>query len=84
MRSYRAVAALLFAYSNMTYEVIVSTDDAPENVDQLRRLVPGLNIVVSPTRLGRAQLANAGAAVAKGKFIVLLDVNAEPSALLDR
>ena len=79
-RAYRTVAALLLSYSDTDYEVIVSTDDAPESIDRLRRLVSGLNIAASPTRLARAQLANAGVAVAKGKFIALLDVSAEPSA----
>lgn len=79
-QAYRAVAALLLAYNATPYEVIISTDDTPEESESLRRRIAGAVFVTSSTRLGRAQLLNLGAGAARGKFITLLDISAEPRA----
>jgi GT2 family glycosyltransferase/glycosyltransferase involved in cell wall biosynthesis len=77
---HRTIAALLLAYNDSCYEVIVSTDDEPEKVERVKRQIAGVEFVTSPTRLGRAQLLNRGASAARGRFIALLDVRAEPCA----
>jgi len=77
---YRTIAALLLAYNDSSFDVVISTDDDPGKIERLRRLISGALFMTSPTKLSRAELLNRGAEAARGQFIALLDARAEPGA----
>ncbi len=80
MLAYRTAAALLLAYNGTTFEIIISTDDAAEKIEDLRRLINGGVFVSSLWARNVLSLQTKEPRSARGKFIVLLDVNAEPGA----
>jgi GT2 family glycosyltransferase len=77
---YRTIAALILAANTSQYEVIVYTDDTPDNIERARTSITGATFIASKDRVGRAQLANKGVEAAHGDYIALLEPTSEPSA----
>jgi GT2 family glycosyltransferase/glycosyltransferase involved in cell wall biosynthesis len=62
----------------MAYEVIVVDDDGAAATKSLLNTVTGAKILVNEKNLGYLRSANRGAAVARGRYIALLNDDCEP------
>src|SRR5689334_1532724 len=67
-----------FGPDAIAYEVIVVLNQATRRTEtSLRRMVSGIEIVVSPVNLGLAGAANRARSIARGEYLVILHDDAE-------
>lgn len=81
--------ALLLAWNCASFEVILVDDASPDETSRIEEFVSGIRVVrnEAPQRFIRA--CNAGVAAARGRYVVLLNNDTEPTtgwldALIDR
>ncbi|NBB81167.1 MAG: glycosyltransferase [Verrucomicrobia bacterium] len=86
--TYYGLCALLVAHNHVSFEVIVVDDASTDETADLESIVSGITVIhnTDPQRFIRA--CNAGAAAARGEYVVLLNNDTEPTvgwldALLD-
>ena len=77
--TYACLSALLLAHNNASFEVILVDDASTDETTNIEDFVAGIKVVRNdePQRFIRA--CNAGAAVARGKYVVLLNNDTEPT-----
>ncbi|MGF7210508.1 GT2 family glycosyltransferase [Skermanella aerolata] len=78
--TYNCLAALLFAYNEATFEVIVVDDGSSDETLDLAEIAPGVVCVRHETAQGFVDSCNDGAAKARGEYIVMLNNDTEPTA----
>lgn len=77
--TYACLAALLLAWNKASFEVILVDDASTDETAEIEELVSGITVIhnVEAQRFIRA--CNAGAAKAKGRYVVLLNNDTEPT-----
>jgi GT2 family glycosyltransferase/glycosyltransferase involved in cell wall biosynthesis len=77
--TYACLSALLLAHNKASFEVILVDDASTDETTMIEKLVSGIKVVrnVEPQRFIRA--CNAGAAVARGTYVALLNNDTEPT-----
>ncbi len=70
----------MFAANKATYEVIVVDDGSTDTTTRLPEIAPGVVYVRNEVAQGFVGACNAGAQVAKGKYIFFLNNDTEPTA----
>ncbi|MCJ2033232.1 glycosyltransferase [Methylobacterium sp. J-068] len=78
--TYFCLCALILGYNRNTYEVIVVDDGSKDRTKELAGLVAGIRIVRNDVGLGFVGACNRGAEEARGKFVVFLNNDTEPTA----
>ncbi len=81
--TYHCLAALLFAFNETSFEVIIvddGSDPAEDTVVLMPQTVTGIQIIRNELALGFVGACNAGAAIAKGDYILFLNNDTEPTA----
>jgi len=78
--TYAALAALVLARCKTSFEVVVVDDASSDDTARLEQIVEGITVVrnTQPQRFIRA--CNAGVAAARGRYVVLLNNDTEPTA----
>ncbi|HEX4077933.1 MAG TPA: glycosyltransferase [Rhizomicrobium sp.] len=78
--TYYCLCSLLFAFNHTSFEVIVVDDGSSDETTRLSEFVQGVQIVRHATAQGFVRACNAGAARARGEFILLLNNDTEVTA----
>jgi len=73
----RCLAAIAQRDCARTFEVIVVNDGSTDDTAAMLSCWPGLRVVFNRVRLGFVRACNAGAAVARGKYLVFLNNDTE-------
>lgn len=71
--TWACLQALSLARTKVTFEVIVVDDKSPDQTLEVLRHVSGLRVVAQPTNQGFIRSCNAGAKVARGRWLCLLN-----------
>lgn len=77
--TYAALCALLLAWNKATFEVIVVDDGSTDETANLEDLVQGITVLHNETPQRFIKACNAGAAVARGTYVALLNNDTEPT-----
>jgi len=77
--TYTALCALLLARNTATFEVIVVDDASSDETTTLEQLVSGITVIHNEDAQRFIRACNAGAAKARGKYVVLLNNDTEPT-----
>ncbi|MDD2725285.1 MAG: glycosyltransferase [Methylovulum sp.] len=77
--TYYCLAALLFAYNKASFEVILVDDGSSDETLDILELVDGIQYLRNETSQGFIRSCNRGASLAKGKYIVMLNNDTEPT-----
>lgn len=77
--TYYCLAALLFAYNKATFEVILIDDGSSDETLDVPDIVAGIQHLRNETSQGFIRSCNRGASLAKGKYIVMLNNDTEPT-----
>jgi len=78
--TYVCLAALLFAATRASFEVIVVDDGSSDTTTRLPEIAPGIVYLRNEKPQGFVGACNAGAARARGRHIVFLNNDTEPTA----
>ncbi|MGV6847470.1 MAG: glycosyltransferase [Marinibacterium sp.] len=82
--TYLALASLLLAHNRATFEVIVVDDASTDETATLEEIVSGITVIHNAQAQRFIRACNAGAAVARGKYVMLLNNDVEvTSGFLD-
>lgn len=77
--TYRCLASLVLMPNDLSFEVIVVDDGSSDQTLDLASIAPGVRIVRHESARGFVGACNAGAAVARGRHLVLLNNDTEVS-----
>ncbi|WP_425102283.1 glycosyltransferase [Tropicibacter sp. S64] len=77
--TYAGLCALLLAWNKASFEVILVDDASTDETATIEELVSGITVIHNEEPLRFIRACNAGAARAKGKYIVLLNNDTEPT-----
>ncbi len=75
--TYNCLAALLFAYNEATFEVVVVDDGSSDETATIENMVEGIRVVRHSAAKGFVHACNAGAAAASGDHLVFLNNDTE-------
>lgn len=75
--TYLALCSLLLAWNETSFEVIVVDDASTDDTARLEEIVTGITVIHNPVPQRFIRACNAGAAVARGDHIVLLNNDTE-------
>lgn len=78
--TYHCLAALLFAYNEADFEVVLVDDGSSDETATIESLVTGIVYLRNETSQGFIRSCNRGAASARGEYIVMLNNDTEPTA----
>ncbi|MEO0752047.1 MAG: glycosyltransferase [Pseudomonadota bacterium] len=78
--TYTCLCALLLAYNHASFEVILVDDGSDDRTTEIEELVTGIKLVRHEDAQQFIAACNAGAALADGRFIVLLNNDTEPTS----
>jgi GT2 family glycosyltransferase/glycosyltransferase involved in cell wall biosynthesis len=78
--TYYCLCTLLFAFNETSFEVIVVDDGSSDETTNILRYVGGIELLRQPTAQGFVHACNAGAARARGEFLMLLNNDTEVTA----
>ncbi len=77
--TYHCMAALLFAYNEASFEVILVDDGSSDETVSIEELVSGIVYLRHETSQGFIRSCNRGAHSARGEYIVMLNNDTEPT-----
>ncbi|MBD1204163.1 MAG: glycosyltransferase [Rhodobacteraceae bacterium] len=77
--TYAALCALLLAWNKASFEVIVVDDASTDETKSLEDLVEGITVLHNETPERFIKACNAGVAIARGTYVVLLNNDTEPT-----
>ncbi len=77
--TYHCLAALLFAYNETSFEVILVDDGSTDQTRDIGNLIAGIKYLRNPVPKGFVDACNAGAAEAIGQYIAFLNNDTEPT-----
>ena len=78
--TYHCLASLILASNRASFEVIVVDDASSDGTTRLRDIVSGIKVVRSNTGLGFVRSCNLGAEAVRGRYVVMLNNDTEPTA----
>jgi GT2 family glycosyltransferase/glycosyltransferase involved in cell wall biosynthesis len=78
--THNCLAALLLAYNQASFEVIVADDGSSDETTEIEELVSGIVYCRNETAEGFVSACNLGASRARGDYVVLLNNDTEPTA----
>ncbi|WP_075223268.1 glycosyltransferase [Acuticoccus yangtzensis] len=77
--TYHGLCALLLARCKASFEVIVVDDGSTDRTTELGEIVSGITVVRNETPQRFIRACNAGVAASKGRYVVLLNNDTEPT-----
>lgn len=77
--TYACLAALLLAWNKTTFEVILVDDASTDETAEIEKLVSGITVIHNEEAQRFIRACNAGAAKARGEYVVLLNNDTEPT-----
>ncbi|MDD5273756.1 MAG: glycosyltransferase, partial [Methylovulum sp.] len=77
--TYYCLVALLFAYNKASFEVILVDDGSSDDTLDILDYVDGIHYLRNETSQGFIRSCNRGATAAKGRYIVMLNNDTEPT-----
>jgi GT2 family glycosyltransferase len=78
--THNCLAALLLAWNDASFEVVVADDGSTDGTAELEALVSGITVVRNARAEGFVSACNLGVAAARGEYVVLLNNDTEPTA----
>src|SRR5207302_210266 len=78
--TYYCLAALIVAVNKASFEVIIVDDGSSDETADIAHIAAGVRVVRRESPEGFVSACNQGAAAAKGKYLVLLNNDTEPTA----
>lgn len=77
--THNCLAALLLAWNETSFEVIVSDDGSTDGTTEIGKLVTGITVCRNETAQGFVSACNLGASKVRGEYVVLLNNDTEPT-----
>ncbi|MFW2545256.1 glycosyltransferase [Primorskyibacter sp. 2E107] len=77
--TYAGLCALLLAWNKASFEVILVDDASTDETATLEELVSGITVIHNEEPMRFIRACNAGVAQARGKYVVLLNNDTEPT-----
>jgi GT2 family glycosyltransferase/glycosyltransferase involved in cell wall biosynthesis len=77
--TYYCLCALIVAANKASFEVIIADDGSTDNTLDIGRIAAGVRVVRNEKPEGFVAACNMGAAAAKGKYLVFLNNDTEPT-----
>lgn len=78
--TYHCLVSIAFAYTALSYEIIVVDDGSSDTTSDIQDIVDGLRVVRHETAKGFVDACNAGASVATGRYVCFLNNDTQVTA----